>query len=277
MTKQAINAADTNELSIRAAVDSLLAEIRRPLVALSGGVDSALLAARAALVGGGAATLVSSLFPEEEMERARATAKQLGIRHYEVAIDPLSFELVRSNPVDRCYHCRRAGMGLLVELAEREGYGLVVDGENADDSDDYRPGTRAMRELGMRGLFREAGMTKAMIRRWAAELGLSTASTPAAACLATRIPFGTELSLDKLRRIENSENFIKNFAIRQVRGRDLAGLACIEVDKDSVAIVAAHGEEISARLKELGFDRVALDLAGYSMGSLNPASVKNAR
>ncbi|MCC8116260.1 MAG: ATP-dependent sacrificial sulfur transferase LarE [Planctomycetes bacterium] len=220
-----IETVSPEELAIRERVDAILASLDRPMVALSGGVDSALLAARAMRVGGAAATLTGKLYPATELERARATAEHLGIRYFEITVNQLAVPEVQRNEPDRCYHCRRAGMTQLLDLARREGYGQVVDGDNADDADDYRPGVRAMRELGFRGPFREAGMTKAMIRRWAAELGLPTARVPAAACLATRIPFGTPLSDEALRRVERAEAVVAAVVPGRVRVRDLGGVA----------------------------------------------------
>ncbi|MDR1536310.1 MAG: ATP-dependent sacrificial sulfur transferase LarE [Planctomycetota bacterium] len=260
------------ELAARKRLDAILAGMKRPLVALSGGVDSALLAARAALRGGGAATLRGSMYAAEETERARSLARQLGIRHYEVFVDSLAVDEIRRNPADRCYHCRKCGMGKLAELARAEGYGVVIDGENADDAADYRPGVRAMRELGLRGPLREAGLGKLWIRRWSAELGLPTADLPAAACLASRFPPGVPLSDEALRRVERAEIFLRRLGLRQVRVRHHGEVARIETDSESIEFLAGRGrrEEIVDEFVRLGYRRVALDLAGYQAGSLNP-------
>ncbi len=275
MTEDKVGAAiDNDEQAIRDHVDAILASLGRPMVALSGGVDSALLAARAMRVGGAAATLTGTLYPAAELERARATAKHLRIRHFEIAVDHLAVPEVERNDPDRCYHCRRAGMTQLLDLARREGYTQVVDGDNADDADDYRPGVRAMRELGFRGPFREAGMTKAMIRRWAGELGLPTAQVPAAACLATRIPFGTRLTEEALRRVERAEAVVAAVVPGRVRVRDLGGVACIETDAADIAVFLRDDvrNDIVKKLSALGYRRVTIDLAGYRMGSLNPVT-----
>lgn len=267
-----MKAMESGEKESRRRMDEILAGMKRPLVALSGGVDSALVAARISLIGGGAATLVGAMYAAEETERARAVARLLRMPHHEVFVDALSDEAIRSNPVDRCYHCRRLGMGRLIELARAEGYGVVLDGENADDAGDYRPGVRAMRELRLRAPLREAGLTKAMIRRWSAELGLPTADLPAAACLASRFPYHTPLTEEALRRVERAESFLRGLGLRQVRLRHYGDMARIEVEKEAIASVAASPlrEKILDTLLGLGYRYATVDLAGYRMGSLNP-------
>ena len=264
--------AGAEELEARRKVDEILAGLGKPLVAFSGGVDSALLVARVSLIGGGAATLSGSMYAAEETERARAVAKSLGVKHHEIPIDSLAVEGVRANPIDRCYHCRKSGMAKLVELAGTEGYDAVVDGENADDADDYRPGVRAMRELGLRGPLREAGLGKDWIRRWSAELGLPTADLPAAACLASRFPPGTPLTEKALRQVEEAERFLRGLGLRQVRVRHHGEAARIEVEPAEIASLAAPPlrERVARELNRLGYRRVSLDLAGYQAGSLNP-------
>ncbi|MDR1921732.1 MAG: ATP-dependent sacrificial sulfur transferase LarE [Candidatus Adiutrix sp.] len=263
------------EAAARKRVDEIIGVLARPLVALSGGVDSALVAARAAARGGGAATLVGPMYAAEETERARTVARQLGLPHYEVFVDSLSVENIRSNPLDRCYHCRRFGMGRLVELAAEKGYGVVLDGENADDANDYRPGSRAMRELGLRAPLREAGLTKAMIRRWSAELNLPTADIPAAACLASRFPYGSPLTEEALGRVEKAEAFLRGLGVRQVRLRHYDDTARIEAEAEAIDFLAAQPQRglILRTLTGLGYRRVVLDLAGYRTGSLNPSEI----
>ena len=265
-------AAGADELAAREKVDAILAGLGRPLVAFSGGVDSALLVARVSRIGGGAATLIGSMYAGEETERARAVAKRLGVKHHEVSIDSLAVEGVRANPADRCYHCRKSGMAKLVELAQAEGYDAVVDGENADDADDYRPGVKAMRELGLRGPLREAGLGKFWIRRWSAELGLPTADLPAAACLASRFPPGTPLTEKALRQVEAAERFLRGLGLRQVRVRHHGEVARIEAELEEIASLASppRREQVVRELNRIGYRRVSLDLAGYQTWSLNP-------
>ncbi|MDR0362131.1 MAG: ATP-dependent sacrificial sulfur transferase LarE [Planctomycetota bacterium] len=271
------DAMESNEEEIRRRVDAILAGMPRPMAALSGGVDSALLAARVSLVGGGAATLVGAMYAGEETERARMVARLLGLPHHEVFVDALSVEEIRSNPLDRCYHCRRFGMGRLVELAKAEGYGIVVDGENADDAGDYRPGVRAMRELGLRAPLREAGMTKAMIRRWSADLGLPTADIPAAACLASRFPYGSPLTDNALRQVERAEAYLRGLGVRQVRVRHYGDTARIEAEPEAIPVISASPlrQRILDALNEMGYGRVTVDLAGYRTGSLNPVGMQS--
>jgi uncharacterized protein len=223
-------------------------------------------------VGGGAATLVGSMYAAVETERARELARRFSIRHYEIHVDSLAVEEIRANPSDRCYHCRKIGMGKVVDLARAEGYSVVVDGENADDAADYRPGVKAMRELGLRGPLREAGMGKAWIRRWSAELGLPTADLPAAACLASRFPFGTPLSEEALRRVEEAEAFLRRLGLKQMRVRHHGEVARIETDPREIVRLASLPlrDEIVREFARLGYRRTALDLAGYQSGSLNP-------
>ena len=246
------------------------------MVAFSGGVDSSLLlaAAQDALgLGALAATAVSPTYPDTELSRARELAKQLGSRHLVVRTHEFHDPAYRANPPNRCYFCKKDLFTRLKEIASQEGLQFVIDGSNTDDLGDFRPGREAARELGVRSPFVELGFGKAEIRRMAKEVGLSNWDQPSQACLASRIPYGEEITLAKLDRIQRAENRLRALGLRQVRVRDHGDLARIEISADELdqALLTGTRERILDGCKEAGYTYVCGDLAGYRSGAMNEA------
>ena len=245
-------------------------------VAFSGGVDSTfLLAACVDALGAErviAYTVDSPLLPARELETARRMAAAVGAVHRVIAFDDLAIPEVAGNDARRCYYCKRARFQELQLLCGQAAAGwTLVHGENVDDAQDYRPGSAAAAELGVRAPLAEAGLTKAEIRVLSRERGLATWDHPAAACLATRFPSGTMLTREGLRRVEAAEDFVRDRGIRQVRVRDHFPVARLEVAPEAIAVVAAPGlrDAIVEGLRALGYRHVAVDLEGYRMGSMN--------
>ena len=245
-------------------------------VAFSGGVDSSYLLAVCIDVLGPehvlAVTVDSPLLPRAELDTAREVAHTLGARHLIVPFNELELPAVRANPPDRCYYCKRARFEALLTIARSSGDLRVLHGENADDHLDYRPGARAARELGVRAPLAEAGLTKAEIRTLSQARGLPTWNHPPAACLASRVPYGTPLTREALARIEQAENALHALLpALQLRVRDHYPLARIELPPEAFARIAEEPlrAEIVAQLHAAGYLYVTLDLDGYRMGSLN--------
>ena len=259
-----------------ASFQRLLAALRsmeRVLVAFSGGVDSTFLlhAAVRALGTEGvlAVTLSAPYMAISEMEEGTRVARAMGVRHERLPVPFL--EAIRRNPPERCYLCKRELFSRLLETAAREGIGHVLDGTNIDDMGDHRPGIRALRELGVESPLLAAGLGKGDIRTLAREEGLAVWNTPAAACLLTRLPHGVPVVEAELRRIELGETLLKNAGFASVRLRIHGDVARIEVPRGEIAaLVAADArEDVAGRIAALGYRHVAVDLAGYRMGSLN--------
>lgn len=247
----------------------------RAAIAFSGGVDSALLLRMCADALGGentlALTAVSELNPARELDSAREIARLCGTRLIEVPIKALDVPEVKANPTDRCYHCKRAIFGTLKAVAEKEGFAVLMDGSNASDRGDYRPGKKAAVELGVVSPFDMAGITKPEIRAKSQELGLPNWSAPAAACLASRIPYGTALTGEALQKVEKAEDALIALGFTGCRVRLHGDVARIEAPQADIGRLAAEETRaaVLVALKPLGFGFVALDLDGYRMGSLN--------
>jgi pyridinium-3,5-biscarboxylic acid mononucleotide sulfurtransferase len=244
------------------------------MVALSGGVDSAVvaLAAKQAL-GAGAVAITADYktLAEEELATARQVAKEIGIAHRVIEYDELENSQFVKNDGMRCYHCRTELGQHLVEEAKKAEIALIVDGTNIDDLTDYRPGIRALRENGVRSPMVELGIDKLEIRKIAEQFGLSVYDKPSNACLASRIPTGIEVTYEKLKRIESAEIIVKTiFGVRQVRVRDHGDVARIEVAKDELARMfdVEKLALLDRKLKEVGFRFVSIDAAGYKTGKL---------
>jgi uncharacterized protein len=253
----------------------ILATMDSVLVAFSGGVDSVLLLKVAQEVLGDkvlAVTAVSQLASREEQKDATEMAGLIGAAHLVVESDDLADPVFTANPKDKCYHCKKRRFALLKQMAREKGYSVVVDGTNRDDFSDYRPGMKAVGELGIRSPLSEAGFYKAEIRRLSRELGLPTWDKPAFACLASRIPYGETITAKKLKQVDEGEIFLRGLGLcRQVRVRHHGTVARLEVEPKAVdRFMNAHTRErIADYFKKLGFQFVALDLEGYRMGSLN--------
>lgn len=259
-------------------LQACLLEARRVAVAFSAGVDSTFLLAVAHEVLGDdavAVTVASPFMPKGERAEAEGFCAERGIRLRCVELDPLSDESIRENTPERCYLCKRMIFSSIQEVAASEGCAVVMDGSNVDDAADFRPGMRALRELGIASPLMDAGLAKSDIRVLSQRLGLDTAAKPAMACLATRIPYGTTLAPDALERVAEAEGFLHGLGFGQVRVRDHGGLARIEVDPSEIVRLAGDAgvrQAVDDRLRELGYAYASVDLAGFRSGSMNVGS-----
>lgn len=267
---QAMETIDHKAQRLRA----LLSDMGGVVIGYSGGVDSTMLAAVAREVLGGLALCVlasSETYPRREIEEALATAARIGLSVIRIDTDELRDEAFAANPPDRCYFCKKELFGRLMAIGRAHGIRWVADGANVDDLDDFRPGSRAAAELGVRSPLREAGFTKSDIRELSRRMGLPTWDKPSLACLASRIPYGTRIEPSVLRRLADAEGFISDLGFRQIRVRHHGELARIEVDPDQIGRLAESPlrSQIAAKLKALGYLYATLDLDGYRTGSMN--------
>jgi pyridinium-3,5-biscarboxylic acid mononucleotide sulfurtransferase len=243
------------------------------VVAYSGGVDSTFLlkACEEALGNKAIAlTVVSPYIPKWEIEEAKELIKNINVRHEFLEV-PYILEEIKFNPSDRCYLCKKAIFSMITNKAKEQGISYVLDGTNADDLGDYRPGLRALSELNVKSPLLEYGLTKADIRELSKALGLTTWDKPAYACLLSRIPYGEELKVEEFDKIERSEKYLMDLGFRAVRVRTHKDVARIEVPKQHIKKFFDEEllEKVAQKLKSFGFKYVSLDMEGYTMGSLN--------
>ncbi|WXJ96314.1 Pyridinium-3,5-bisthiocarboxylic acid mononucleotide synthase [Neomoorella carbonis] len=250
-----------------------LTDMEAILVAYSGGVDSSLLLKVASMTPAKvlAVTAASPTYPQVEIEAATRLAQELGVQYLVINTDEMENPAFTANPPERCYHCKKELFAKLQELAREYGLKVIVDGANADDSGDFRPGSRAAREFGVRSPLQEAGLTKEEIRQLARHLNLPNWDKPSMACLSSRIPYGQAITPEKLEQVAAAEAFLRQLGLREIRVRHHGAIARLEVNPSAFALLidAKVREKLVNRFHELGFTYITLDLEGFRSGSMN--------
>jgi len=242
------------------------------VIGFSGGVDSTFLLKAAHDVLGDkvlAVIATSETYPQREIEDALKLAQELGVRFKLIKTHELQDDNFRQNPPQRCYYCKKELFTKLKTIAQEKGFKWVLDGSNYDDLDDFRPGTKARDELGVRSPLQEAKLTKKDIRLLSKYFGLSTWSKPSFACLASRFPYYTPIDEEDLQRIGQAEDFLRGLGFRQVRVRHHGFLARIEVLLEEIPRLVEQKEMVVKKFKALGYRYVTIDLEGYRSGSMN--------
>jgi pyridinium-3,5-biscarboxylic acid mononucleotide sulfurtransferase len=267
--------ADEAVLAVKEArLHARLEEFESLLIAYSGGVDSAFLALAASRVLPGrllCVTADSPSYPRRHRELAERIARDFQLPHEFIQTSEMDRPEYRANPANRCYYCKTELYEHLSELATARGFAAIADGSNADDRGDYRPGRQAAREFGVKSPLDDAGLTKAEIRELSRRAGLPTWDEPASACLSSRIPYQSEVTVSKLSMIEQAEEALHRHGFRVCRVRHHEAVARLEIGRDEMAraLDPAVAQALVSELKAIGYQYVCLDLQGYRTGSLN--------
>lgn len=245
------------------------------VVAFSGGADSSLilkLAVEAAAITGKKVygiCIHTNLHPSGEADFARKVCEEIGAIFDEVIVDEFREAGIEDNPIDRCYRCKRYMFSMLKKKAEDMGVHVVMDGTNEDDLHVYRPGIRALYELGIKSPLAECGYTKAKVRQLLLQYGISVASRPSAPCLATRFPYGTHLTEEMLECVDKAEDIVKELGCRNMRVRVHGDIARLEVDVEDEGLILANRKQLIEQFKQLGYSYITLDLEGFRSGSMD--------
>lgn len=253
---------------------NLFEQMEKALIAYSGGVDSTLVAKIAYDVLGERALAVTAVSPSllpEELEEAKRQADFIGIKHELVKTDEMNNPNYTSNPINRCYFCKSELHDTLKPIAIQRGYPYVVDGVNADDLQDYRPGIAAAKERGARSPLAEVGVTKAEVREISCKLGLSWWDKPAQPCLSSRFPYGEEITINKLQRVGRAEVYLRQLGYQNLRVRSTGDTARIELPTEQIQsfVLETDLSQLVKTFQDFGFTYVTLDLEGYRSGKLN--------
>ncbi len=257
-----------------AKLEAVVTKLESVVVAFSGGVDSTLVAKVCHDIlkdKSMAVTARSETYPEFEFKEAQKLAGEIGIKHLVIDTSELAIEGFANNPPERCYFCKSELFGKLKEIAGEQGFQNVADGANLDDTQEFRPGLQASRELDVRSPLKEAGLAKADIREVSKLLKLSNWDKPAYACLSSRFPYGQPITEEKISMVSEAEKYLRGLGLVQFRVRHHETIARIEVLPEDINTLTGSParEELTARFKEIGFTYVTLDLAGYRSGSMN--------
>lgn len=260
-------------------LEAIFHEIDQALIAYSGGIDSTLVARIAYGVLGERALAVTAVSPSllpEDLEDAKIQALEMGVTHRLIETHEMDNPSYTSNPINRCYFCKSELYDTLKPLAQEWGYSYIVDGVNADDLKDYRPGIQAAKERGTRSPLAEVGITKLEVREIARHLGLPWWDKPAQPCLSSRFPYGEAITVEKLRRVGQAERYLRNLGWATLRVRSEGEAARIELPAEQIPdfVAQTHLEELVEQFQSYGFVYVTLDLEGFRSGKLNQVLTK---